>query len=214
MNNPTFEYEQQYWQQGIHHVAGIDEAGMGALAGPVVAAAVILPPLLLKERGLGGEVMGEVKDSKKLSAKKRQSLVPLIKKQAFTWAIGEASVQEIDQMNIRNAAHLAMRRAIEQLKIRPDILLVDGNPAEIHPSIPTQNIIKGDNISLSIAVASILAKVHRDQIMTQLHEQYPGFNFSGHKGYGSAEHLATLKKFGPSPIHRRSYSPVRELISP
>lgn len=203
MKNPTFDFEKQYWREGILAVAGIDEVGMGALAGPVVAGAVIFTssvdiPLL--------------RDSKLLSPKQRREAGKEIRAQALSFAIGEASVEEIDTINIRKASHLAMRRAIESLSLPPDVILLDGTPAQIHDSIPTTNIIKGDRLCCSIAAASIIAKLYRDELMEKLDLEFPLYGFRSHKGYGSPGHLDALKTYGPSPWHRRSYAPVAAAI--
>ena len=205
---PTFEYEQQYWDQGISMVAGIDEVGMGALAGPVVAGAVVFD-------GSGDNAGRELlRDSKTLSAKQREKASLWIKENALSWSIGQASVDEIFEINIRQASHLAMRRAVKALKIKPDILLIDGNPADIHPDIPAVNIIKGDNISCSIAGASILAKVYRDNIMTEMALEYPAYRFDSHKGYASATHKEALATHGVTDHHRKGYAPIASLIRP
>lgn len=348
----TFEHEQQYWQQGIEALAGIDEVGMGALAGPVVAGAVVfdfktpLAPLVrgdetkinqeikympynkrltelsreyrtrptsaeeimwrkvirkgilnqekftrqkpldqfiadfycaelmvvvevdgdiheyerehdqvrteilsdygievirytndqltqnttlvyndlvkkLKERrktivppdkgGKGGFAL--IRDSKTLSAKQREKAVEWIKSNAMAWAIGEASVAEITTLNIRAASHLAMRRAVDSLTILPQLLLIDGTPAEPHPAIPAANFIDGDAYIFSIAAASILAKVHRDAIMVALDQEYPAYQFAGNKGYGSRLHLVALGSHGASPHHRPTYAPVAATLA-
>lgn len=205
MITPTLDYETIYWQQGITLLAGIDEAGMGALAGPVVAGAVIVASSM-KQVVWAEEVV--IRDSKTLSAKQREVAAAVIKNSVQAWAIGEATVAEITALNIRGAAHLAMRRAIDQLSVVPHLLLIDGTPAQPHPTIPAINIIKGDAVSVSIAAASILAKVHRDTLMRHLDAQFPAYGFAGHKGYGAATHLAALQKYGPSPHHRPTYAPV------
>lgn len=200
---PTFEIEHHYWHEGIMALAGIDEVGMGALAGPVVAGAVIFTE----------EVdISLLRDSKLLSPKQRAEVVQEIYSKAAAWAIGEASVGEITTLNIRKASHLAMRRAAEKLAITPDLLLIDGLPAHIHPSIPSTNLVKGDRICCSIAAASIIAKVHRDHIMEELHQSFPMYGFDGHKGYGSAQHMEALQMHGVSPHHRASYAPVAALL--
>lgn len=204
---PTLEYEQAFWQQGIGLIAGIDEVGMGALAGPVVAAAVIL------KQDIAPESLAGIRDSKKLSAAQREKLDSVIKNSAHAWAIGEASVDEITKINIRRAAHLAMQRAVDQLQSLPELLLIDGNPAQPHPTIPATNIIKGDSLSLSIASASIIAKVYRDAIMTQLDAAFPIYGFAGHKGYGSPTHLAALQEYGPCAHHRATYAPIASLLA-
>ncbi|MEX1997327.1 MAG: ribonuclease HII [Candidatus Andersenbacteria bacterium] len=202
---PTFEYEHLYWQQDIAQIAGIDEAGMGALAGPVVAAAVILPPDF--------SVPG-VRDSKTLSVRQRELLVVAIQQQALAWAVGQASVAEITTLNIRRAAHLAMQRAVDQLLPQPLLLLVDGNPCQPHPTIPASTLVKGDICSTSIAAASIVAKVHRDQIMVKLDQEWPQYGFAQHKGYGSQAHLAALATHGACSHHRPTYAPVAHLLTP
>jgi ribonuclease HII len=180
-------------------VAGIDEVGMGALAGPVVAAAVVFP----------GEIrLHGIRDSKQLTAPERERLVPYIQNKAIGWAIGEASVDEISQLNIWHAAHLAMRRAIEKLTAAPHMILVDGRPFSLGVPIPLQAIIKGDACCTSIAAASVLAKVYRDTIMRQLDEEYPYYGFARHKGYSTRFHLAALERYGSCIHHRPTYSPV------
>lgn len=183
-------------QQGYQCVAGIDEVGMGCLAGPVVAAAVILD---FSQLPIG------ITDSKLLSPKKRQLLKVQIEGTSLDFAIGMASVEEIDQINIYHAARLAMKRAVEKLTLKPDFLLIDGR-AKLDVTISQQAIVKGDQSCLSIGAASILAKVFRDQLMTDFDEQYPGYEFAKHKGYGSVLHRTHLQKKGPSPLHRKSFS--------
>lgn len=155
---------------------------------------------------LSGRVV--IRDSKTLSLKQRETAATWIKNHAIAWAVGEATVAEIDASNIRVASHLAMERAVNQLTSKPDLLLIDGTPAQPHPDIFAQNIVGGDAIIFSIAAASIIAKVHRDQIMCELAQLYPQYGFAGNKGYGSAAHLAALRAYGPIPAHRTSYAPV------
>jgi ribonuclease HII len=183
-------------------VAGVDEAGRGPLAGPVVAAAVILDPLINIE-GLA--------DSKILSERKRDSLFDIIKVSALSWSVGMASVEEIDEFNILQATLLAMQRAVNGLAIRPDGALIDGNRL---PSllIPAQAIIKGDSKVKAISAASILAKVERDKIMVGYHKKYPDFSFHLHKGYGTGRHLNEIRQFGFLPIHRKTFNPLRTMI--
>ncbi|MBS1199210.1 MAG: RNase [Proteobacteria bacterium] len=181
---------------------GIDEAGRGPLAGSVVAAAVILDPT----RPIAG-----LNDSKKLSAKKRDFLADEIRQHAIAWAVAEASVEEIDQINILQASLLAMRRAVDKLSVRPQSALVDGNKCPCL-EIPVEAIIKGDGSIASIAAASILAKTTRDAQMLVLHERYPQYGFDRHMGYPTAAHFAALQAYGVSPIHRRSFKPVAELL--
>lgn len=181
--------------------AGVDEAGRGPLAGPVVAAAVLLNP----DHPISG-----LNDSKKLGEKQRERLAEEIRERALAWAIAEASVEEIDQINILQASLLAMRRAVSALNLTPSLILVDGNRLTDF-SIPAQAIVKGDGKYQVIAAASILAKSWRDQTMRELDELYPGYGFSRHMGYPTAAHLEALRRLGPCPIHRRSYRPVAQL---
>lgn len=181
-------------------VAGVDEAGRGPLAGPVVAAAVILDDLQ-PIKGLG--------DSKKLSEKTRERLFDEIRARALCCAIAEATVQEIDELNILQATMLAMRRAVEKLRLAPVKVLVDGNRLPML-KMAAEAIVKGDSKVPEIAAASILAKVHRDRLCLALHQQYPEYGFAVHKGYPTADHLSALQRLGPCPEHRQSYRPVRE----
>ena len=180
---------------GLHVICGVDEAGRGPLAGPVCAAAVILPKHL--------QIPG-LTDSKKLTDKKRRELFPIIQQQAIAYGIGLASEAEIDEINILQATFLAMRRALEQLTVRPEIALIDGN-RETDFGLPVKTVVKGDSLSANIAAASILAKVTRDNIMVELAQQYPEYGFEIHKGYGTKAHYEALRTYGPSPIHRRSF---------
>ena len=189
---------------GILLVCGVDEAGRGPLAGPVSAAAVILDPANPIE-GLA--------DSKRLSEKQRDQLAPLIRERALAWAVAYADVEEIDHLNILQATLLAMKRAVLALHTRPHQVLVDGLYCP-QTGIPSQAIVKGDSTVAAISAASILAKTARDELMLRLHEQYPQYGFDGHKGYPTAAHLAALRTHGVSEIHRRSFKPVRELLSP
>ncbi|MFZ4620276.1 MAG: ribonuclease HII [Bacteroidota bacterium] len=189
------EYEQKYWDQGIIRIAGVDEAGRGPLAGPVVASAVIF------EQGV---LIEGVNDSKKLTEKKREALFHLIHEKAIAVGIGIVSHEVIDRINILQASFLAMNKALELLKMKPQQLLVDGNFFK-HEKYPVENIIKGDSLSHSIAAASIIAKVTRDSLMKEMHEQYPEYGFAKHKGYGTAAHIEAIRKHGYSPIHRRSF---------
>ena len=185
-------------------VAGIDEAGRGPLAGPVVAAAV------LWDNSQSIQIDG-LKDSKKLSASQRDKLYARIQAQAISVAVGVATVQEIDQLNILQATLLAMRRAVEHLLIIPKVILVDGNQDPKIPNVPTYCIVGGDASEPVISAASIIAKVTRDRMMIQYDQQYPGYGFAKHKGYGTAEHLQALQKLGPSLLHRRSFAPIKAL---
>lgn len=195
-------FEKIFWDQGFFPVAGTDEAGRGCLAGPVVAAAVILP----KDIDLPN-----VTDSKVLSPKQRESLISQIQKKCISWAISEMPPEEIDKTNILQASLKAMARAIGQLTPEPVALLVDGNqPVPTH--ITQKTIVKGDSRSLSIAASSILAKVHRDRIMVQLHKEFPQYGFDKHKGYPTKFHKETLIKHGPCPYHRITFKGVKELV--
>ena len=182
-------------EEGYTVICGVDEAGRGPLAGPVCAAAVILPDHL--------ELPG-LNDSKKLSDKKRRELFSLIKEQAIAYGIGLASHEEIDEINILQATYLAMERAIAQLEGKADLALIDGNRAKDF-GLPVKTVVKGDSLSASIAAASILAKVTRDDIMEAYAEEYPGYGFEIHKGYGTKAHYAALTEKGPSPIHRMTF---------
>ena len=180
---------------GLHPICGVDEAGRGPLAGPVCAAAVILPEHL--------QIPG-LTDSKKLTDKKRRELFPIIQEQAIAYGIGLASESEIDEINILQATFLAMGRALEQLSVRPALALIDGN-RETDFGLPVKTVVKGDSLSANIAAASILAKVTRDNLMLELAQQYPEYGFDIHKGYGTKAHYEALRKYGPCPIHRRSF---------
>ena len=206
-------FEDEGYARGFKYIAGIDEAGRGPLAGPVVAAAVILP----RDFKDGG-----IRDSKLLTALQRERLVPVIKANAVSWGLGIVDVQEIDRCNILKASLMAMAQACRALAPAPDHLLIDGNQtipieylslarAPYLPSLRQSAIVRGDLICQSIAAASIIAKVARDQIMIELDASYPQYGFAGHKGYGSAAHLEALRRHGPSPVHRRSFAQVREL---
>ncbi|MGD9832181.1 MAG: ribonuclease HII [Piscinibacter sp.] len=183
-------------------VAGVDEAGRGPLAGPVVAAAVILDDLQ-PIRGLA--------DSKALTARRREALFDEIRAKALCCCIAEASAEEIDQLNILQATLLAMRRAVEGLRLKPSRVLVDGNRIPVL-KVPAEAIVKGDAKVKAISAASILAKVHRDRLCQALHEAHPQYGFDGHKGYPTPEHLAALRAHGACPAHRRSFAPVREVL--
>lgn len=189
-----------YYKKGIIEV-GCDEAGRGCIAGPVFAAAVILPP------GFRNPVLD---DSKKLSARKRELLRPLIESEAIAWAVGVVDEKEIDQINILNASFLAMHRALDQLKVRPAYLLIDGNRFKSYRDAPHSCIIKGDGIYASIAAASILAKTHRDAFMEKLHQQYPVYKWNRNMGYPTRAHRLAVLEHGPSPIHRRTFRLVDE----
>lgn len=192
-------WEEGLWNQKVQWVCGLDEAGRGAWAGPVVAAAVVLKP---------GIQLPEVDDSKKISPKKRELLFDVICESAVSFGIGCVAHEIIDQINILEASHLAMRQAVAKLSIKPDYLLVDGNQG-IGMNIPQKLLVKGDSASLSIAAASILAKVTRDRMMNDYEKQFPQFKFSVHKGYGTQLHQDEIEKYGILPCHRKSFAPIR-----
>ncbi len=232
------ELEEEGFALGFKSVAGLDEVGRGPLAGPVMAAAVIFP------RGFAHP---EITDSKLLTPKKREALVPSIKESALAWGVGSAEPHEIDQINILQASLLAMARALQQMVLEPDYLLIDGIHTIPHSylvplvtrdsqtskakrqspdsrsssnetmtnGLPCQKTVKhGDKLCISIAAASILAKVTRDRLMADYDLRYPEYGFAGHKGYGCASHLRAIQQYGPSPIHRKSFRPVRESLMP
>lgn len=192
---PSYDYESAAHEHGYAVVAGTDEAGRGPLAGDVFAAAVILPD---------GLVIDGLNDSKKLSPKKREALFDVICKEAVSFCIASASVEEIDEMNILNASQFAMRRAVDGLSVRPDLVLVDGNVARGF-EMATQTLIGGDGLSMSVAAASILAKVSRDRYCLEMDAAYPEYGFAGHKGYGTALHMEKIREFGVSPVHRKTF---------
>ena len=187
--------ENEFYAKGIQVICGIDEAGRGPLAGPVCAAAVILPAHL--------DLPG-LTDSKKLTDKRRRELFPLIKEQAVAYGIGLASEKEIDEVNILQATFLAMERALAQLTVKPDLALIDGN-REKDLGIPVKTVVKGDSLSANIAAASILAKVTRDDMMLEIAKQYPEYGFDIHKGYGTKAHYEALRAHGASPVHRNTF---------
>lgn len=190
-----FHYENLQKAQGFQLVCGVDEAGRGPLAGPVCAAAVILP----EDVNIPG-----LNDSKKLSDKRRREMYPLIKEQAIAYSIAFATEEEIDDINILQATYLAMQRAIDGLQVKPDFALIDGNRAKDF-GLPVKTIVGGDGLSASIAAASILAKVTRDDFMLELAKEYPQYGFEIHKGYGTKAHYEALVQFGPSKVHRMSF---------
>ncbi|MBM7644339.1 ribonuclease HII [Scopulibacillus daqui] len=191
-------FENQLYEKGCQYIAGIDEAGRGPLAGPVVAAAVILKP----KTALYG-----INDSKQLSKKKRQEFAAKIYEQAVSVGIGIVSAREIDSINIYQAAKLAMRKAVDSLNIVPDYLLIDA--MTLPTNVPQSSIVKGDERSISIAAASIIAKEERDRIMAELDHIYPGYHFASHAGYGTKQHLAAIEALGPCPEHRLSFAPLQ-----
>jgi ribonuclease HII len=196
-------FERALARRGFAAVAGLDEVGRGSLFGPVTASAVILP-LEREPRG--------IRDSKQLTPRRREELAVQIKETALAWAVDQASAAEIDEINIYQASRLAMKRAVSRLRIVPDFLLVDALSIDL--PLPQRALIKGDAKSRSIAAASILAKVHRDSSMREWDEMYPQYGLARGKGYGSPEHLAALKEFGPTPLHRFTFEPVRRFLPP
>ncbi len=203
MTQSMYIFEQEAQTKGFFSISGVDEAGRGPLCGPVVAAAVMFP-LHSFPNGIN--------DSKKLSPKKREQLYDVIIESCQAYAIGSVEHDEIDKINIRNATFLAMKKALWGLSVTPDYVLVDGD-AIPELSIRQRAIVKGDTLSVSIAAASILAKVTRDRQMIAYHDDYPVYNFIKHKGYPTAEHLRILKQVGPCPLHRKTFAPVRAVLS-
>jgi len=195
-----FALEEAARERGALRIAGLDEVGRGPLFGPVVAAAVILP---------GSCRLEGLTDSKKLTEQKRNQLDVEIRANAVAWAIAAVDAETIDRINIRRASLLAMRRAVEQLALSPDFLLIDGRDT-IDWDCPQQAVIQGDAISLSIAAASVLAKVHRDRLLVELDGEFPGYGLAQHKGYACPAHKAALELLGPTPLHRRSFRPVAQ----
>ena len=190
-----WQIERSHFENGITCICGVDEAGRGPLAGPVCAAAVILPPDL---------VIPGLDDSKKLTDRRRRELFPIIKEKAVAYGIAFATHEEIDEINILQATYLAMERAMGSLSVRPDLALIDGNRAKDF-GLPVQTVVKGDSLSASIAAASILAKVTRDDYMDEMAKIYPQYGFDVHKGYGTKLHYDQIAQFGPSPIHRMTF---------
>lgn len=194
-NIDMWQIECEHLSAGLQYICGVDEAGRGPLAGPVCAAAVILPP----EADIPG-----LNDSKKLSDKKRRELMPLIKEKAIAYSIALVDHSKIDEINILQATLLAMEQAIKGLQIQPDLALIDGNRMKDF-GVPAQTVIHGDSLSASIAAASVLAKVTRDDLMLQMAQEYPGYGFEIHKGYGTKAHYEALERLGPCPIHRLTF---------
>ncbi len=199
---PTAALEIDLACQGYALVAGVDEVGRGPLAGPVVAAAVILPERWTDPR---------LDDSKRLGQARRSELARLLAAEALAWAVGWAEKEEVDRLNIHRASLLAMRRAVEALAVQPDYLLIDGR-FTLDLDMPQRAVVAGDATCRVVAAASILAKVHRDGLMQAWHRRYPEYNFAANKGYGTLEHRQALERIGPCPIHRHSYQPVAQLL--
>ncbi len=199
---PDYHYETLALRAGALHVAGVDEVGRGPLAGPVTAAAVILDP---------ARIPAGINDSKQLSLKRRQDVFALLQDCAIV-SVAHASVEEIDEINILQASHLAMRRAVQGLEMRPDHVLIDGNRIPAGLNLPATALVKGDARSLSIAAASIMAKIARDQIMWDLAQHFPGYGWERNAGYPTKQHRAALQDLGVTPHHRRSFAPVRNIL--
>lgn len=197
----TTQLEDRLRRQGFSRIAGVDEAGRGCLFGPVFAAAVVLDPC---------KPVPGLADSKALAPGRRLELAQIIREQSLAWAVASASAEEIDRINIREASRLAMRRAVAALRPPCDYLLVDA--LHIDWPVPQQALVKGDARVAAVAAASILAKTARDALMAELDLRYPGYGLARHKGYGTAEHLEALRRLGPTPLHRRSFSPVLEAL--
>lgn len=193
---PDYEFEKAAVNSGFSCICGVDEAGRGPLAGPVCAAAVILP---------AGVVIEGLDDSKKLTEKKRERLYDIIKETAVDYSVAYGTLEEIETVNILEATYLAMNRAIEGLSVKPDFALIDGNRVPRGIKIPCETIVKGDSKSMSVAAASVLAKVTRDRLMLEYDKKYPEYNFKKHKGYGTKEHTELIKQYGPCEIHRLSF---------
>ncbi len=193
---PDYEFEKAAVNSGFSCICGVDEAGRGPLAGPVCAAAVILPE---------GAVIEGLDDSKKLTEKKREGLYDIIKETAVAYSVAYGTLEEIETVNILEATYLAMNRAIEGLNVKPDFALIDGNRVPRGIKIPCETIVKGDSKSMSVAAASVLAKVTRDRLMLEYDKKYPEYNFKKHKGYGTKEHTELIKQYGPCEIHRLSF---------
>lgn len=193
---PDYEFEKAAVNSGFSCICGVDEAGRGPLAGPICAAAVILPE---------GAVIEGLDDSKKLTEKKREKLYDIIKETAVAYSVAYGTLEEIETVNILEATYLAMNRAIEGLSVKPDFALIDGNRVPRGIKIPCETIVKGDSKSMSVAAASVLAKVTRDRLMLEYDKKYPEYNFKKHKGYGTKEHTELIKQYGPCEIHRLSF---------
>ena len=193
---PDYEFEKAAVNSGFSCICGVDEAGRGPLAGPVCAAAVILP---------AGAAIEGLDDSKKLTEKKRERLYDIIKQTAVAYSVAYGTLEEIESVNILEATYLAMNRAIEGLNVKPDFALIDGNRVPRGIKIPCETIVKGDSKSMSVAAASVLAKVTRDRLMLEYDKKYPEYNFKKHKGYGTKEHTELIKQYGPCEIHRLSF---------
>jgi ribonuclease HII len=203
--------EENLFKEGCRFVGALDEAGRGPLVGPVVAACVVIDPEFIL-RNVDNKDLAEIRDSKKLSTKKREFLFEVIKKEFIEVGIGICDHETIDRVNILEATFLAMKKALGSLKQKPDFILVDGKFPISNLSLRQKPIINGDNLVFSIAAASIIAKVTRDRLMEDVHKAYPQYGFNKHKGYGTKLHMECLKKYGPCPFHRKSFSPVSDYL--
>jgi ribonuclease HII len=207
---PSFRHEQLHDSQGVLRIAGLDEAGRGPLAGPVVAAAAVIDRGAAQRR-----LLKLIDDSKKLEHEDREAAyAAMVASGIVAFGVGEATVEEIDRVNILQATYLAMRRAVQALAAPPDMVLVDGNRVPPQLGCPAEPLVGGDALSYSIAAASIVAKVTRDRAMTKLADAFPGYGWETNRGYGTGEHLAALRRLGPTAHHRRSFAPVRMLLEP
>lgn len=204
--SPDFSFESSLWKYGCQYVAGVDEAGRGALAGPVVAAAVILPKYIPLK------ILNGVRDSKEMTPSRRYEWAERLRKLALVWGVGFATSQEIDDLGILPATRIAAQRAIDGLQITPEHIMLDYLFLP-DSAIPQTSLVKGDARSMSIAAASVIAKTTRDALLEELDAEYPGYGFARHKGYGTAAHRAAMANHGPSPIHRLSYKPLSELFN-
>ncbi len=203
MKYPNLKEEKKLWKKGFKYIIGLDEAGRGPLAGPVVVAGVLINPKIKK-------LVKGINDSKKLSKKQREKLYKiLVTCKDIKWSVAIVSEKIIDKINILEATKLAMRKVVK--KLNPDFLILDGNFL-LDISLPQKSVVKGDSKVLSVAAASIIAKVTRDRLMKKYHKKYPSYGFDSHKGYGSEFHMKMIKKYGPCPIHRKSFFPISELI--
>ena len=208
---PTFELEKKFWTQGRRFIVGLDEVGRGPLAGPVVAAAGCIDWKNFGKKGQGPSFFGGINDSKKLTQKRREGWYSLLTKDPdIKWALGIVSEKIIDEINILEAAKLAMKKALQKLSVNPDFLILDGNFILEDISINQKSVIGGDGKVISVAAASIIAKVSRDRMMEKYHKKFPAYGFDEHKGYGTKKHLLALKTHGPCPIHRFSFGPVKK----
>lgn len=214
MSFPNFALEKKLWTQGCRFITGLDEVGRGPLAGPVVAAAVCIDWKSFGKKGQGPSFFGGINDSKKLTQKRREGWYSLLTKDPdIKWALGIVSEKIIDEINILEATKLAMKKALQKISVNPDFLILDGNFVLEDISVNQKSVIGGDGKVISVAAASIIAKVTRDRMMEKYHEKFPLYGFNEHKGYGTKKHFLALKTHGPCPIHRFSFDPVKRSSS-